>query len=1135
MALNRLAVREQFDAEVGQRILAKERAGIHVCGQEAALARKRRIGREARHVGAFHNVRQILAQVGDGRVDVHLVLPLELGPHGAELRLVAVRRRNVVHNVNVDVVEHHTLGIARTLRTRARRTLVDDVAKDHARLGARHLDRRLDRLVRVRRQRVVRRPLHQLQIAQRRKLDRQVLQRLGRLVHHEHIQQDVKLVHVDVRLGVHRIREARQLHDARQLRDKVVLGRLGRARRLRELALVLLGRIVRRLLGELAEREQIVRLHLDHLGLLGELFGLLGLLVLHHLGVRRLGVVQEHLVGLLALGLRLLHARSERLDARHDALHRVLVDRRRRKLGLAHTHDARHDEHRLGAQAVLGRRVRRELGKAQHELGERRCEHRARAVGTNAVGGRRLCRCAKRRGRGAGIGLLGSRFGLDAGGRSLEQTLLGGEDGHLADDLADLLHGLLDVFDAGAVLADDPERAAEDLAGLDVGEGAQQLVHDGRAEVGELFDHLAYKGDDVDGGRVVGVAEELHEHVYDVGGDLGELDGAGVDGLDEKLAVLEVLVLGGLRGVDGFHELLLEQQHDLLDVAAGDHLEGDAERLASDVHVWAGEHAEEVHDERVNDVLVLGTQGVEAVEHDEFDVVVALLDGELDERACGCLYGGGVLGERGERGGGLVLDRVAGCSEELGDGADVARTVGRVAAAVFADEFDDGELHELVLGSDLVAEAEEVLDGALGSGVAEEDEGVALAGGVCLCGEEGLHELGRVDDEVLVLLVYRVDAEDGVLAHVAVAVLETLADGGDERFEKLGLLDFLEEAQCGAANVLVGVLQIIADGVAAGMRNGEQRVSKGMQRRACENESSHVPNEDHLLLEVALFVELGADLPVEVEHLLELLVTAGQDILDDGHEQVGLGRAVEGGYDDASEGLELDLVGAALEVVAQVLGGELDAVAARVGSDDGIGDGLGGRHGELPFVRVGEGEARRVGSHVCAASEDGCARSHRGASGRVVLDSTWVDCGRADEPNLAIAWQQSSRGGNTQTRRCGPAAAILPAQHGSPQAAPAKKRISNVHFAPPLGSLALPLALAASFLSPRPAVAALAAASALAQLARKLQNLTRTIEVWPLIPPSLPSLLPRWQAISEPKLCTHTASCGHNLFVQMDR
>jgi hypothetical protein len=66
-----------------------------------------------------------------------------------------------------------------------------------------------------------------------------------------------------------------------------------------------------------------------------------------------------------------------------------------------------------------------------------------------------------------------------------------------------------------------------------------------------------------------------------------------------------------------------------------------------------------------------------------------------------------------------------------------------------------------------------------------------------------------------------------------VAVLETLADGGDERFEKLGLLDLLEEAQSGATNVLVGVLQVVADGVAAGMRNGEQRVSKGMQRRAC--------------------------------------------------------------------------------------------------------------------------------------------------------------------------------------------------------------------------------------------------------------------------------------------------------------
>lgn len=76
-------------------------------------------------------------------------------------------------------------------------------------------------------------------------------------------------------------------------------------------------------------------------------------------------------------------------------------------------------------------------------------------------------------------------------------------------------------------------------------------------------------------------------------------------------------------------------------------------------------------------------------------------------------------------------------------------------------------------------------------------------------------------------------------------MLEAGADRGDEGLEELWLLDLLEEPERGAANVLVGVLKVVADGVY---------------------------DEDHLLLELSLFVVLWADLPVEVEHLLDLLV-----------------------------------------------------------------------------------------------------------------------------------------------------------------------------------------------------------------------------------------------------------------------
>lgn len=39
--------------------------------------------------------------------NTHLVLPLKLGPHAPELHIRAAGRADVVHDVNVDVIEHH--------------------------------------------------------------------------------------------------------------------------------------------------------------------------------------------------------------------------------------------------------------------------------------------------------------------------------------------------------------------------------------------------------------------------------------------------------------------------------------------------------------------------------------------------------------------------------------------------------------------------------------------------------------------------------------------------------------------------------------------------------------------------------------------------------------------------------------------------------------------------------------------------------------------------------------------------------------------------------------------------------------------------------------------------------------------
>ena len=53
-----------------------------------------------------------LGEVVDVGVDGHLVLPLELGPHLAELGVGAVARHDVVHDVDVDVVQHDAVTVA---------------------------------------------------------------------------------------------------------------------------------------------------------------------------------------------------------------------------------------------------------------------------------------------------------------------------------------------------------------------------------------------------------------------------------------------------------------------------------------------------------------------------------------------------------------------------------------------------------------------------------------------------------------------------------------------------------------------------------------------------------------------------------------------------------------------------------------------------------------------------------------------------------------------------------------------------------------------------------------------------------------------------------------------------------------
>lgn len=79
-----------------------------------------------------------------------------------------------------------------------------------------------------------------------------------------------------------------------------------------------------------------------------------------------------------------------------------------------------------------------------------------------------------------------------------------------------------------------------------------------------------------------------------------------------------------------------------------------------------------------------------------------------------------------------------------------------------------------------------------------------------------------------------------------------------------------------------------------------------------------LPDQNHLLLQLAAAVELGADLVVEVEELLERLVLRGHDKADDVHEKRRHRISVEHNGQDALHGLDLGLIGTLLQLHAQI-------------------------------------------------------------------------------------------------------------------------------------------------------------------------------------------------------------------------
>lgn len=91
--------------------LTKHAPRVQIRAQELAIPLHTRLGRQAVHISARHQPLQELPQRPAPRVDVDLVLPLELGPHGPKLGLGARRRLDIVHDIHVHVVQDDHVGV----------------------------------------------------------------------------------------------------------------------------------------------------------------------------------------------------------------------------------------------------------------------------------------------------------------------------------------------------------------------------------------------------------------------------------------------------------------------------------------------------------------------------------------------------------------------------------------------------------------------------------------------------------------------------------------------------------------------------------------------------------------------------------------------------------------------------------------------------------------------------------------------------------------------------------------------------------------------------------------------------------------------------------------------------------------
>lgn len=125
--------------------------------------------------------------------------------------------------------------------------------------------------------------------------------------------------------------------------------------------------------------------------------------------------------------------------------------------------------------------------------------------------------------------------------------------------------------------------------------------------------------------------------------------------------------------VHSLGQFLLEQHDDLFDILARHHLQGDTKSLPTDIDIRTRQHAQDLHGQVIQDTLIPGPQLVDTVQHDQFDVVVRLANGQFDQFARRSLDGHRVTGEGRQRGGRFVDHRARRRLQQVEDQTQVFR------------------------------------------------------------------------------------------------------------------------------------------------------------------------------------------------------------------------------------------------------------------------------------------------------------------------------------------------------------------------------------------------------------------------------------------------------------------------------